>query len=142
MKLIYIEMDSLPCQLPIICQTGILLTNNILQARDFPPATTPRQATLQHAFLTSKEKLQSPYFRSVCCCPRKVVQKKKKSICGQAFYQIFHPEVAFEKFVIQKNLLQDEENSGDFCEKLTTTPPTLHSACAPAAKIILFLHSC
>lgn len=142
MKLIYIEMDSLPCQLPIICKTRILLTNKVLQAWDFPPASTTQWAALRCAFLTSKEKGIATIFSQIrLLLPKKTCPKEEKNRCSWAFYQFFHPEAAFEEFVTEKNLLWAEANSGHFCEKPTTTPPALHTACASPTKIILFLYT-
>lgn len=86
MKLIYIEMDSLPCQLPIISKTRILLTNKVLQARGFPPASTAWLATLRCAFLIPKEKGIAIIFFSdlPAATPenvsKKIRRKKKKKM--------------------------------------------------------------
>lgn len=78
---------------------------------------------------------------SPAAAPENLSKRRKKNRCSWAFYQFFHPEAAFEEFVTEKNLLRAEENSGHFCEKPTTTPPALHTACASPTKIILFLHT-
>lgn len=137
-------MDSLPCQLPIISKTRILLTNKVLQARGFPPASTAWLATLRCAFLISKEKgIAIIFFSDLPAATPENLSKKirrKKKRCSREFYQIFHPEAAFEEFVTQKNLLHSEANSGRFCEKPTITLPALHITRASPTKIILSLH--
>ena len=143
MKLIYIEMDSLSCQLPIVSKTGILLTNKVLQARGFPPASTAWRIILWSTFLTSKEiGFVIIFFSDLSATATENVSKRGKIQMWLSIYQVFHHEVVFEESVIQSE--RSAPAWSQLCSLLQETshsvPCTTHCF-APPVKIILCFYS-